>query len=75
MLLSKVIGRFTMRSAKEINLLQGTSGQPFWQSRGYDHIVRSERALTRIREYIRYNPLKWMADKYNPDNVMKRKDG
>lgn len=38
-----------------------------WQSRFYDHIIRDERSLQKIREYIRNNPLKWDQDKENPN--------
>ncbi len=38
-----------------------------WQSRFYDHIIRDEKSLDRIRAYIRYNPLKWPQDSENPD--------
>ena len=37
-----------------------------WQRNYYEHIVRSERALDGIREYIVNNPLKWHLDKENP---------
>ena len=30
-----------------------------WQSRYYDHIIRSNSELSRIRKYIRENPEKW----------------
>ena len=36
----------------------------YWQPRFYDHIVRDEESLNRIREYIYYNPLKWDEDDY-----------
>jgi putative transposase len=35
-----------------------------WQSRFYDHIIRNEKDLDRIRMYIKYNPLKWEVDEY-----------
>ncbi len=35
-----------------------------WQTRFYDHIIRNEKDLNRIREYIIYNPLKWNDDEY-----------
>jgi REP element-mobilizing transposase RayT len=35
-----------------------------WQTRFYDHIVRNEASLNRIRQYIRENPLKWENDEY-----------
>lgn len=33
-----------------------------WQSRFYDHIIRNEKALHRIRKYIQDNPLQWQLD-------------
>jgi len=37
------------------------SGNPTfqWQPRFYDHIIRNEKDLFRIRKYIDLNPLKW----------------
>ena len=37
-----------------------------WQSRFYDRIIRDEKSLDYIREYIHYNPLKWELDRNNP---------
>jgi REP element-mobilizing transposase RayT len=36
-----------------------------WHPRFYDHIIRNEKALHRIRRYIRDNPLKWQQDQEN----------
>ena len=38
---------------------------PVWQRGYYDHIVRNERALNRIRQYILSNPLRWQADRFH----------
>lgn len=40
-----------------------------WQSKFYDHIIRNEKSLQKIREYIVNNPLKWELDEYNPKNL------
>jgi len=41
---------------------------PFaWQTRFYDHIVRSQEELNRIGEYIQSNVVKWSIDKLNMD--------
>ena len=40
----------------------------FWQSNYYEHIIRSEDELNRIRNYIIDNPLKWESDRENPVN-------
>ena len=38
---------------------------PFeWQGRYYDHIIRDENDLNRIRKYIIKNPSKWEMDEY-----------
>ncbi|MGN8224840.1 transposase [Gracilimonas sp. BCB1] len=36
-----------------------------WQPRFHDHIIRNEKSLNRIREYIEYNPLNWEKDSKN----------
>ena len=33
-----------------------------WQPRYYDHIIRNENELNRIREYIIRNPINWEKD-------------
>jgi REP element-mobilizing transposase RayT len=33
-----------------------------WQSRFYEHIIRDQQSLNRIRQYIINNPLKWSED-------------
>ena len=34
-----------------------------WQPRFYEHVIRNEKSLNRIREYIRQNPKNWKRDK------------
>jgi REP element-mobilizing transposase RayT len=53
--LSRILHSWKSYSAKQINRATGRSGS-FWQQESYDHIVRSEAALFRIREYIRSHP-------------------
>jgi Transposase and inactivated derivatives len=44
-----------------------------WQSRFYDHIIRGEKSLQKVREYISSNPLKWDLDENNPTAFAKIK--
>ena len=37
-----------------------------WQRNYYGYVVRNEKELTRIREYIKNNPAQWDTDKDNP---------
>mgnify|MGYP002777006044 CR=1 FL=1 len=39
-----------------------------WQPRFYDHIIRDNDSLVRIRDYIQNNPATWNEDKNNPIN-------
>lgn len=39
-----------------------------WQRNYYDRVIRDERDLERIREYIRQNPAKWDTDELNTKN-------
>jgi REP element-mobilizing transposase RayT len=65
--LSEVIRGFKTFSAKRINQARRTPGQPVWQRRFYDHVVRSEHALDKIRAYILNNPAQWHLDQENPE--------
>lgn len=40
-----------------------------WQSRFYDHIIRNEKSLRKIREYIRINPQMWERDRNNLEDM------
>lgn len=37
-----------------------------WQARFYEHVIRTEKSLDKIRECIKFNPLRWDYDKNNP---------
>jgi REP element-mobilizing transposase RayT len=37
-----------------------------WQRNYYEHIVRNEESLNRIRQYIVDNPIRWDSDRDNP---------
>jgi len=60
--LSHIIRGFKGSCTKRIH----ESGFPsfHWQARFYDHIIRNEIDLHRIRMYIKNNPLRWKLDEY-----------
>ena len=43
----------------------------FWQKSFYDHIIRNDTDLLRIKEYIINNPINWELDTLNPTNFNK----
>ena len=64
--LSVVIGAFKSASARQINAMRGTAGA-FWQRDYFEHIVRDERGLSRLRTYIEQNPARWDMDRLHPE--------
>jgi REP element-mobilizing transposase RayT len=71
--LSEIVRNLKSYSARMINEIRGTPGAPVWQRSFYDHIVRDERDLRRIRQYIADNPAKWAEDHDNPLVIQKMK--
>jgi len=67
--LGQMIAYFKYQSTKQINVLRKDVGTRFWQRNFYEHIIRSDRELNAIREYIIDNPLRWDADLDNPINA------
>ena len=65
--LPEIVRAFKTFSARRINALHGTAGAPFWQRNYYEHIVRDEAELNRIRQYIMDNPARWHEDPDNPE--------
>jgi putative transposase len=63
--LGQIIGYFKYQTTKQINIIRNTPGFPIWQRNYYEHVIRNERELNAIREYIIYNPMKWDEDEYN----------
>jgi REP element-mobilizing transposase RayT len=64
-----IIGQFKSLVTKQINQMRNTPGTLVWQRNYYEHIIRNEKDLYAIREYIQNNPLKWDLDENNPVNV------
>jgi hypothetical protein len=40
-----------------------------WQRNYYEHIIRNDDSLNRIREYIVGNPAQWESDRENPAHM------
>lgn len=63
MLLPKIIGKFKMQTAKQINQIQWTKWK-FRQPNYYEHVIRNEKDFERIHTYISNNPLKRRNNEY-----------
>lgn len=65
--LGAIIGQFKSICTKRIR--KSGYSQFSWQSNFYEHIIRDEASLEKIRQYIVDNPAKWDEDENNPKNV------
>ncbi len=69
--LGEIVAYFKYRSTKLINSMRDMTGVKFWQRNYYEHIIRSETSLARLRAYIELNPQTWQGDQLHPENPSK----
>jgi REP element-mobilizing transposase RayT len=53
----------TKRARKELGITD-----EIWQRSFYEHIIRDDKDMRRIRDYIRINPIEWRIDHEHPSN-------
>jgi putative transposase len=63
--LTEIIRQLKTFSSIRINKTRNTIGIPVWQRGYYEHIIRNEKELDNIRDYIVNNPIKWAYDEEN----------
>ncbi|WP_019504434.1 transposase [Pleurocapsa sp. PCC 7319] len=69
--LGRLIGAFKTVSTKKINLIRNAPGSSVWQRNYYEHIIRNQKSLNNIRQYIINNPISWNVDQLHPNNPSK----
>jgi REP element-mobilizing transposase RayT len=67
--LGGIVRSFKARCTYMINQIRNTSGIPVWQRNYYEHVIRTEKELNQIREYIVNNPMRWELDTENPQYI------
>jgi putative transposase len=67
--LGSIIGSFKSGVSRQARQMQILPNGLVFQSRFWDHAIRHERALERVREYIQNNPLQWHLDRENLDRT------
>ena len=60
------IAGFKSAATKRVNAHRTAPGLEVWQRNYYEHIIRDDAELARIRQYILDNPAQWDADPENP---------
>jgi len=73
--LPEIVHRFkSFTTAEYRNGVRYKNWSPFngklWQRNYYEHVIRNEDEMDRIRQYIIENPLKWAEDEDNPVNII-----
>ncbi|MDX2213724.1 MAG: transposase [Oculatellaceae cyanobacterium bins.114] len=63
-----IVLNFKSITTRRINQMRQIRGVPLWQRDYYDRIIRDEKALKFIRQYIQNNPLLWEQDQLHLDN-------
>ena len=66
--LGSIINQFKSIATKRIRKIQPDFA---WQPRFYDRIIRDERGLVAVREYIHNNPIRWEEDRKHPNKIMR----
>ena len=69
--LGQVVAYFKYQSTKRINQYRDMLGTRIWQRNYYDHVLRDDTDLQRIRQYITDNPMQWELDQLHPNNLSK----
>ena len=69
--LSSLMAGFKSSVTKKINILRDSPGTRLWQRNYYEHIIRNQSAMDKIRHYIVNNPLSWDLDQLHPHNPSK----
>ena len=64
--LGLIVGAYKSAVARRVNETGGTPGAAVWQRNHYEHVIRSEQQLSRIRRYVEANPANWMLDHETP---------
>ena len=63
--LGAIIQNFKSVTARKINKTESAHSGSVWQRNYYEHVIRDERSLDEIREYIAGNPLNWSRYEYH----------
>ena len=65
--LGAIIQNFKSVSTRKVNKRYFEPGYKIWQKNYHERVVRNERELNAIRQYIRDNPHNWELDHENPN--------
>lgn len=70
---SAAVGAFRSTTSRQLKSRYGFDpDDKIWQRGFYDRIIRDEKELKNVREYIRQNPERWAEDRDNLDELISK---
>jgi REP element-mobilizing transposase RayT len=63
--LGDLVGSFKSAVTNRVNKIRNTPGVTIWQRGYFEHVIRDDRSLHKIRDYIATNPQRWSMDAEN----------
>lgn len=57
--LGSLVAGYKSNCTSRVSVLLGTKGFKVWQRNYYERVIRDERALQQLRQYIAENPVRW----------------
>ena len=70
--LGAIVRSYKAAVARRINVLRHTQGIPVCQRGYYEHIIRDDESLGRLRRYIEANPARWAERRDDLDALLAR---
>ncbi len=72
--LGAILGNYKMLVSKRVKAMKRMieTDLKVWQRGYWERIVRNERELNAIRQYVQENPLRWAEDRDNLDQMLSR---
>lgn len=68
--LGQILAFYKYQTTKSINAIYNSPGIKIWQRNYWEHVIRNEKSLHKIRGYIRDNPWHWAVDDENPEHII-----
>ncbi|MCX6143277.1 MAG: hypothetical protein NTZ35_08660, partial [Ignavibacteriales bacterium] len=67
--LGDIVGSFKSAVTNRGNKIHNTPGVTIWQRGYFEHVIRDDRSLRKIRDYIAINPQRWSIDDENDNRI------
>ncbi len=64
-----IVRGFKSATTKRINDIRRTPRMQFWQRNYFERIIRNDKELNNIRDYIHNNVLQWAIKRDDPENI------